>query len=59
MSGKYLVEKLERINLRFNCYEIFEVFYKFLFLIPQGSKRMSDAEVQTDPVSILPAGKSK
>ncbi|XP_009996953.1 PREDICTED: breast carcinoma-amplified sequence 1 [Chaetura pelagica] len=24
-----------------------------------GSKRMSDAEVQTDPVSILPAGKSK
>ncbi|POI26285.1 hypothetical protein CIB84_009964, partial [Bambusicola thoracicus] len=25
----------------------------------KGSKRMSDAEVQTDPVSILPAGKSK
>ncbi|XP_010221851.1 PREDICTED: breast carcinoma-amplified sequence 1 isoform X2 [Tinamus guttatus] len=25
----------------------------------QGTKRMSDAEVQTDPVSILPAGKSK
>ncbi|KFO74550.1 Breast carcinoma-amplified sequence 1, partial [Cuculus canorus] len=24
-----------------------------------GSKRMSDAEVQTDPVSILPAGKTK
>ncbi|KGL83389.1 Breast carcinoma-amplified sequence 1, partial [Tinamus guttatus] len=24
-----------------------------------GTKRMSDAEVQTDPVSILPAGKSK
>ncbi|OXB62027.1 hypothetical protein ASZ78_003198, partial [Callipepla squamata] len=24
-----------------------------------GSKKMSDAEVQTDPVSILPAGKSK
>lgn len=33
--------------------------YTFLYLIPQGSKRMSDAEVQTDPVSILPAGKSK
>ncbi|NXF06559.1 BCAS1 protein, partial [Smithornis capensis] len=29
------------------------------FLKGFGSKRMSDAEVQTDPVSILPAGKSK
>ncbi|NWI57379.1 BCAS1 protein, partial [Calyptomena viridis] len=29
------------------------------FLKGLGSKRMSDAEVQTDPVSILPAGKSK
>uniref|UniRef100_A0A8B9S2G8 Breast carcinoma amplified sequence 1 n=1 Tax=Apteryx owenii TaxID=8824 RepID=A0A8B9S2G8_APTOW len=29
------------------------------FLKGLGPKRMSDAEVQTDPVSILPAGKSK
>ncbi|NXM75010.1 BCAS1 protein, partial [Serilophus lunatus] len=29
------------------------------FLKGLGSKRMSDAEVQTDPVSVLPAGKSK